>query len=533
MADLPARLNLLRPTIEKLMKIGGTPGLSLNVVSKGSQVYNSNFGFRDAEKRLKFTDQTITPVCSMTKAVTAAALGILVEEKKIRWDTLVKDALPSFRVKNEILQNCTTITDLLCHRAGFSWGDNLFIGTENNVLISGQDTIKYLNNQTLLLPFRGQFSYNNIPFEIAGKVIEALSGESILDFVQSRIFDPLGMERTFLKTPPSNIDNVSLCFNVLDDGSPVPIPCVKAGDDWFGSSSAGMRSCPSDLMKLYNAFLKSFNDQFVTGNTFTEGSPLKQVTQLMSAKVPMDQPSMNEASYGLGWGRVQLPGRMGQIGLNPDLMPHGMPTVGKGVPSHLVLYHQGSMPGALAIVILIPKLESFVTVTTNALALNDVPDWVGQLVLEEFLDVPSSERNDYLQAAELSAAENLKWYPTLTKELEELQKNGTSPRGFDEYVGTYWDDIHVFKIVVTQENGSLYWALQGLDSEKFLLNHYEDDSFTWLAPRNELAKRGRWIGGDQGVEFWKADFKANDKGVIDKLYWAHDNGIPQVEYTKV
>ncbi|MCJ1341872.1 hypothetical protein MMC31_000050 [Peltigera leucophlebia] len=161
-------------------------------------------------------------------------------------------------------------------------------------------------------------------------------------------------------------------------------------------------------------------------------------------------------------------------------MPDGMPVVGRGVPSQLVIFHQGSLPGALSVVILLPDTESAIVISTNALALNDVPDWVGQLILEEFLAIHFSERNDFIKAAEISAAENLKWYPALIQELEQAQKNGKSPRNLENYVWTYWDKIHVFKIVVTLEDGELFWALQGLGSEKFQLTHYEDD-FLYLA----------------------------------------------------
>jgi hypothetical protein len=90
---------------------------------------------------------------------------------------------------------------------------------------------------------------------------------------------------------------------------------------------------------------------------------------------------------------------MGQIGINPGLMPHGMPVVGKGVPPRLVIFHQGSLPGALSLIMLLPDTESAIVITSNALALDDVPDWVGQMVLEEFLEVPAVERNDYIAAA--------------------------------------------------------------------------------------------------------------------------------------
>lgn len=389
----------------------------------------------------------------------------------------------------------------------------------------------YLNSQTRLLPFRGQFAYNNLAFELAAKVIESLSHESYFDFVQSRIFDPLGMTRTFLKTPPSDLDDIGKCYNALDDGTSAPITCTKSGDGWFGTS-ASMRSCVGDLMKLYKAFMTAFNHQFATGKTSTDGLPLEQVAQLMSAKMCMGQPSRNEASYGFGWGRVQLPGRMGQLGINPGLMPDGMPIAGKGVAPRLVLFHQGSLPGALSLNMLLPDTESAIVISSNALALNDVPDWVGQLVLEELLEVPESERNDYIAAAKASAAVNLKWHPNLVKELQGAQKNGTSPRKLETYIGTYWDPVHIFKIVVTVENGELHWALQGLESEKFRLTHYEDDVFTWLQPRNELSRRGRWVGPDQGPSFWKVEFKVGEEGVPDRLFWVHDNDVPAVEYRK-
>lgn len=88
---------------------------------------------------------------------------------------------------------------------------------------------------------------------------------------------------------------------------------------------------------------------------------------------------------------------------------------------------------------------------SNSLALNDVPDWVGQLILEELLQVPELERNYYIEVARASVAENLKWYPAVVRELDEARKNGTSPRELGQYVGTYWDNLHVFKIIVDLE----------------------------------------------------------------------------------
>lgn len=82
-----------------------------------------------------------------------------------------------------------TIADLLCHRSAMAWGDNMLIGTDSNILVSSAGSMKYLNSQTRLLPFRGQFAYNNLAYELVDKVIESLSKESFIEFIQSRIFD--------------------------------------------------------------------------------------------------------------------------------------------------------------------------------------------------------------------------------------------------------------------------------------------------------------------------------------------------------
>lgn len=390
------------------------------------------------------TEETITPGCLLVKAMTAASIALLVEEDKLTWDTRVKDILPDFEIKGDIIRNHTTVADLLCHGTGMSWGDNYYISTENNVIIPGKDGMKYLSSQEPLLSFRGQFQYNNLPYELAGYVIERLSGLTYSDFVTSRLTHPIGMPRTFFKTPQAGTDNVATCYNVLDDGTPTPVPCVNTGDNGFGAPGGGIRTCVKDLLKLYGVFLASANDRFAHEITSTEDSPLKQVSRLMSAKIPMSQPTRSENSHAFGWARVQLPGKMGDIGCDPGLMPNGMPIVGKGAPSQLVIYHHGSLRDALAAFLLLPDNESAIVVLTNTLALNDTPDWVAQLVLEELLEVP--DRNDYVAAAMMSVAESATWYSSTIEELTRNRKADTSPKSLEDYAGTYWFAIHIVKI---------------------------------------------------------------------------------------
>lgn len=514
------------------MSIGGTPGVSIGVITKDKPSFYHNYGFRDVEKKLKVTEDTIFPICSLSKAFTAAALGLLVEDDKLAWDSLVKDVLPAYQPIDPILLEYTTITFILSHRTGMGWGDNLIIGTNGNILLSSEDLMKYINHRPLIPPYRTQFRYNNLHYELAGRVIERVSGQSFFDFIQSRLLEPLGMDRTSFQTPSNKVEGVTVCYNTLDDSSPVAINCPKMGDDWYGAPSGGARSTVKDLIGLYKHYMKGFNAQFNPGKTSTEDSSLKQLTHVMSGKIAIDQPTKHEASYGFGWARVQLPGRLGQIGLNPGLLPEGMPIVGEG-NSSLVLFHQGSLPGSLTYVALLPDIEAAVVVLSNSLALNDVADWVGQLIIEELLDVAKESRNDFVSLAQAAVAENLKWYSSVADELEKGKTSGASPKPLEEYLGTYWDDLNIFKIEVTLESGKLFWLIQGLETEKFPLEHYQGDTFIWLQKRNELSRRGRWVGADQNAAFWKVEFQANGNGQIKRLVWAHDGGVPAATFTKV
>lgn len=139
MADITVRLRRLSHSIERLMAIAGTPGVAIGVMTKDNPIFYDNHGFRDVEKKLAVTEDTIFPVCSLTKAITAAGLGLLVEEGRVSWDSFIKDILPDFRSVNPVLHSNTTITDILSHLTGMGWGDNVILGTAGNILLGSED----------------------------------------------------------------------------------------------------------------------------------------------------------------------------------------------------------------------------------------------------------------------------------------------------------------------------------------------------------------------------------------------------------
>lgn len=83
-------------------------------------IYTQSFGYRDVEAKLPPDEQTVYHIASLSKAVTSAAFGILVEEKKIDWDTPVKTILPEFDHPDRTIREELNIADLLSHRGGLA-----------------------------------------------------------------------------------------------------------------------------------------------------------------------------------------------------------------------------------------------------------------------------------------------------------------------------------------------------------------------------------------------------------------------------
>jgi CubicO group peptidase (beta-lactamase class C family) len=95
-----------------------TPGLAIAVVKDGQVVFGKGYGVRELGKPQPVDTHTLFAIGSTTKAMTAALVGMLVDEKKLGWDDPVVKQLPWFQVKDPYLTWQITVRDLLTHHAG-------------------------------------------------------------------------------------------------------------------------------------------------------------------------------------------------------------------------------------------------------------------------------------------------------------------------------------------------------------------------------------------------------------------------------
>src|SRR5712692_7820709 len=190
--DPARRLDGFDAYMEKVVKDWNVPGIGVAVVAKDQVVFAKGYGYRDYGKKLPYTTRTVQPIASNTKLFTATAAGLLVEEGKLDWDKPVREFVPSIQFYNDELNHTVSIRDMLSHRTGITRHDSIWYKSDftRKELF---DRLKYLEPTQ---PMRETFLYNNLMFAGVGYAIELLSGKKWEQFVQERIFNPLGMKTT-------------------------------------------------------------------------------------------------------------------------------------------------------------------------------------------------------------------------------------------------------------------------------------------------------------------------------------------------
>src|SRR5690349_16461192 len=112
---LPLSPSAIDATVTRAMSAFHVPGMAVGIVQDGRLVYAKGYGVREAGKSARVDADTLFQIGSNTKAFTAAALAILIDEGKLHWDDRVIDYLPQFRMYDPYVTREFTIRDLLTH----------------------------------------------------------------------------------------------------------------------------------------------------------------------------------------------------------------------------------------------------------------------------------------------------------------------------------------------------------------------------------------------------------------------------------
>ncbi|MDP3442614.1 MAG: serine hydrolase domain-containing protein, partial [Ignavibacteria bacterium] len=179
------KLELLDSYYQEALKTWDVPGMAIAIVTKDSILFAKGFGVTDVTTRQAVDENTLFAVASNTKAFTATALSMLVEQGKISWDDKVISHLPYFALYDPYVTNNMTIKDLLSHRSGLKTfsGDLIWYGSN----YSREEIIRKARYLKPAFGFRESFGYSNIMYVAAGQIIPAVTGQSWDQFVSENI----------------------------------------------------------------------------------------------------------------------------------------------------------------------------------------------------------------------------------------------------------------------------------------------------------------------------------------------------------
>ena len=189
--------------MEANIKSWNMPGVGVGVVKNGKLVFVKGYGYRDYEKKLPITANTLFQIASNTKLFTATSIGLLVNEGKLDWDKPIKNFVPSIQFYNNELNNTITIRDMLSHRTGVTRHDLIWYKADFN-RAELFEKLKYLEP---VQPLRQGFLYNNLMYAASGHIINLIEGKTWETYVQEKILNPLKMNNTVfsikeMKTKP-------------------------------------------------------------------------------------------------------------------------------------------------------------------------------------------------------------------------------------------------------------------------------------------------------------------------------------------
>jgi CubicO group peptidase (beta-lactamase class C family) len=241
--DADALFRELDAKIEAPMAQNDIPGVAVGVLYQGHE-HLRGFGVTNRNYPLPVDGDTLFRIGSITKTFTATIVMRLVEQRLLDLDTPVRTYLPDLTLADEPVAAAVTLRQLLDHSAGFS-------GQYYPDTGRGADAIsRYVAGMVdvpQLTPLGQVFSYNNTSVVLAGRVIEAVTGQSYEAVVRDLVLDPLGLDHTFFNADEFVGYNVAASHTTVDGVSVVNPPAWRLWRSLY--PTGGLVSSARDLLR--------------------------------------------------------------------------------------------------------------------------------------------------------------------------------------------------------------------------------------------------------------------------------------------
>lgn len=307
--------------IQDEMKSSRTPSISIAVAKDGNIVWEESFGWANREKHRKATPHTIYSLASISKPMTATAMMVLINRGLIDLNDPIDSYLGESKLKAyEGNAEDATVFRLLHHTAGLPTIWNFYFdgGQINRPPIS-----ESINKYGILTSPPGTvYEYSNLGYGIAEHIIERVSGKRFAEFMKAEVFEPLGLNRTFVATNKSQYDSIATRYLENKNSSPFYETMSRGG--------GGICASVHDLVRFGMFHLKnriSNQEAIISDGTI----------DYMQSCV---DPKVADSPYKLGWDVKEMDG-------------------------YRVVMHGGGMPGVSSALMLVPSDNLAIAVLSN------------------------------------------------------------------------------------------------------------------------------------------------------------------------
>ncbi len=274
------RLDRVTQAMQGFVDDGQLAGVITAAARDGKIVHFESVGYQDLEAGIPMSDDAIFRIYSMSKPITGVALMILYEEGKFKLSDPVEKYIPEFEdlqvyagedddgnMITEAQNHKMTIRELMSHTGGLSYGifsrspvDDMY--NDANVL-DNDSSLKDMIDKLGKIPLRqqpGSVWHYSVSVDVQGYLVEVLSGQGFGDFLEERIFEPLGMVDTDFYVPAEKADRLAQVYGYSPSGELFAQEGLGGGNNYlvdqqFESGGGGLVASTMDYLRFSQMLL--------------------------------------------------------------------------------------------------------------------------------------------------------------------------------------------------------------------------------------------------------------------------------------
>jgi CubicO group peptidase (beta-lactamase class C family) len=480
-AEIQKKLKGFDKEMEANLKNWNMPGVGMGIVKNGKLVYFKGYGYRDYEKKLPITENTLFQIASNTKLFTATSIGLLVNEGKLDWNKPIRNFVPSIQFYNNELNNTITIRDMLSHRTGVTRHDLIWYKSDFS-RAELFDKLKYLEPAQ---PLRQGFLYNNLMYAASGQIINLMEGKTWEEYVREKLLKPLQMNNTVFEIADMKKTNdYFVPFNEKRDSN--VLYKIDYNSETAGLGPAG--SIISNISDLSHWLAALMNKGMYEG---------KQVIPETIVNATME-PSIALENYTLTQGYTEI--------LNPV---YGMGRETLSYRGHQIVYHGGDLNGIHSQISYMPQDNIGVIVFVigdhsfryNPITYNIYEHLLGMSI------TPWSERGLKNRDANKKQGKEGR-----AKAMVGQVKNTKPSHPLSDYLGDFENNAYGI-INIAKKDTTMQFTLHNIHLP---MHHFHYDRFD--------------TSNDEENGFYSLNFQTNPQGEIDRFVVSLDEG--EATFTK-